>query len=71
MLHLILKTASKNCYLDPIPTPLTNQYLYVLVTIIAKIINTSLTTGIVPNCFKTAVVKPLVKKPSLDVTEKL
>ena len=31
-----------------------------------NIINTSLTTGIVPHDLKTAVVKPLLKKPSLD-----
>ena len=60
-------TASKSCNLDLIPTPLTKQYLDVLVPVIAKIINTSLTTGIVTDCFKSAVVKPLLKKPGLDV----
>ena len=33
---------------------------------ITNIINTSLTTGIVPRDLKTAIVKPLFKKPSLD-----
>ena len=33
---------------------------------VLKIINTSLQTGIFPDAFKTAVVKPLLKKPNLD-----
>ena len=33
---------------------------------VLKIINTSLETGICPEAFKTAVVKPLLKKPNLD-----
>ena len=69
MLELILKTASKSCKLDPIPASLTKQYLDALVPVITKIINTSLTTGIVPDCFKSAIVKPLLKKPGLDVND--
>ena len=69
MLELILKTASKSCKLDRIPTSLTKQYLYALVPVITKIINTSLTTGIVPDCFKSAIVKPLLKKPGLGVND--
>ena len=69
MLELILKTASKSCNLDPIPTSLTKQYLDALVPVITKIINTSLTTGIVPDCFKSAIVKSLLKKPGLVVND--
>ena len=69
MLELIMKTASKSCNLDPIPTSLTKQYLDALVPVITKIINTSLTTGIVPDCFKSALVKPLLKKPGLHVND--
>ena len=68
-LKLILKSASKSRNLDPIPTPLTKQYLDVLVPVITKIINTSLTTGIIPDCFKSAIVKPLLKMPGLDVND--
>ena len=63
MLELILKTAST------IPTSLTKQYLDALVPVITRIINTSLTNGIVPDCFKSAIVKPLLKKPGLDVND--
>ena len=69
MLQLILKTVSKGCYLASVPTPLTKQCLDVLAPVIIKITNTSLTTGIVPVCFKTATVKPLLKKPGLDVND--
>ena len=69
MLEAILKTASKSCNLDPIPTSLTKQYLDALVPFITKIINTSLTAGIVPDCFKSAIVKPLLKKPGVDVND--
>ena len=31
------------------------------------IINTSLSTGVVPGCFKSAIVRPLLKKPGLSV----
>ena len=33
---------------------------------VLEIINTSLRTGVFPDAFKTAVVKPLLKKPKLD-----
>ena len=69
MLKLILKTASKSCNLDPISTHLTKQYLHILGSAITKIINTSLTTDIVPDCFKSAIVKLLLKKPGLDVND--
>ena len=65
MLELILKTDAKS----PIPTSFTKQYLDTLVPVITKIINTSLTIGIVPDCFKSAIVKPLLKKPGLDVND--
>ena len=69
VLKLILKTAPKSCNLDPIPTPLTKQYLDVLVPVITKLINTSLTTGIAPDSFKSAIVKALLKKSGLYVND--
>ena len=69
MLQLILKTASKSSNLDPIQTSLTKQYLDVLIPVITKIRNTSLTTGKVPDGFQTAVVKPLLKTSGLDVNK--
>ena len=63
---IILKSPSKYCDLDPIPSSLLNSCIDELVPSITNIINTSLSSGSVPESFKTALVKPLLKKPSLD-----
>ena len=64
--EIILKSPSKSCSLDPIPTFLLKDCLDELLPIITKIINASLKSGQVPQSFKTAVVTPLIKKASLD-----
>ena len=56
----------KSCELDPIPTTLLYENLDILLPTLTNIINTSLTTGIVPPDLKTAIVRPLLKKLSLD-----
>ena len=56
----------KSCDLDPIPSPLFHDCLDELVPVITDIINTSLISGVVPQCFKHALVKPLLKKSNLD-----
>ena len=66
VLKIINSASAKSCELDPIPTTLLYENLDILLPTITNIINTSLTTGIVPHDLKTAVVKPLLKKPSLD-----
>ena len=37
-----------------------------LVPLITRLVNSSLNTGIVPTTFKSALLTPLLKKPSLD-----
>ena len=64
--EILQKTVPKSCDLDPIPTKLLYENLDVLLPTITNIINTSLASGFVPPHLKTAVVKPLLKKPSLD-----
>ena len=59
-------TPAKSCELDPIPTTLLYDNLGILLPTITNIINTSLTTGIVPLGLKIAIIEPLLKKPSLD-----
>ena len=66
VLKIINSASAKSCELDPIPTTLLYENLDILLPTITNIINTSLTTGIVPRDLKTAVVKPLLIKPSLD-----
>ena len=51
---------------DPIPTTLFKRVINSVSGPVLDIINTSLTTGVFPDTFKTAVVKPILKKPKLD-----
>ncbi len=63
----ILTTGSaKSCELDPLPTSLLRQCTDELLHLITVIVNKSLADGVVPSDFKKALVKPLLKKPSLD-----
>ena len=66
VLKIINSASAKSYELDPIPTTLLYENLDILLPTITNIINTSLTIGIVPRDLKTTVVKPLLKKPSLD-----
>ena len=63
--ELIVRSPTKSCVLDPIPTSLMKQCLNDLVPLITAIIKVSLFTGTVPKQFKQAVVIPLLKKPGL------
>ncbi|KXJ18376.1 RNA-directed DNA polymerase from mobile element jockey [Exaiptasia diaphana] len=63
---LCKKLLSKSCSLDPIPADLCRQNLGLLLPVICKIVNLSLKSGSVPSTLKTAVLRPLLKKPSLN-----
>ena len=56
----------KSCELDPVPTSVLIDCLDVLLPHITHIMNTSLSSGHFPHIFKSAIVRPLLKKPSLD-----
>ena len=64
--RIVLSSKPTTCLYDPLPTKLIKVLLPILGTPILNIINRSLSSGIVPNTFKAAVIKPLLKKPSLD-----
>ena len=64
--ELIIKSPTKSCTLDPIPTSLTKQCLNDFVSLITVIVNASLSAGKVPQQFKQALVTPLLKKSELD-----
>ena len=59
---------SSTCCLDPLTTKIFKHpdITQVLLPHITEIFNNSLRYGVVPAHFKEAVVKPLIKKPSLD-----
>ena len=64
---IILKCKPTTCPLDALPTPLLIENLDVLLPVLTQIVNNSLASGVFPSLFKTALVKPLLKKSSLDV----
>ena len=66
VLEILQKTNPKSCDLHPIPTKLLYENVDVLLPTITNIINTFLASGVVSPDLKTAIVKPLLKKPSLD-----
>jgi hypothetical protein len=63
---LIMKSATKSCSLDPIPTWLLKECLGCLLPVITRIVNLSLEAGEVPSNLKEAIVLPLIKKLTLD-----
>ena len=59
------KIVLKSCILDPLPSALMKEYFEMFLPTLCKIINLSLESGYLPP-LKTAVLTPLLKKPSLD-----
>ena len=57
---------SKSCSLDPLPAVLLKENFDLLLPTLCRIVNLSLESGYVPPSIKTAVLLPLLKKPSLD-----
>ena len=64
--NTILQSSQKTCSLDPLPTSLFVECLEKLLPAVTAVINQSLQTGVFPSIFKEAIVKPLLKKTSLD-----
>ncbi|XP_075963092.1 uncharacterized protein LOC142966290 [Anarhichas minor] len=54
------------CILDPIPSNLVKDCLPAISPLITVIINSSLSSGAVPDTLKLAAVTPILKKPGLD-----
>ncbi len=63
---IIIESAPKSCSLDPIPTTLLKECTDILLPVITKIVNLSLSTATMPADFKEAILKPLLKKLILD-----
>ena len=62
----ISQMSSTSCPLDVIPTPFLKEVLHSVTGDMLQIVNTSLCTGVFPEVLKTAIVRPLLKKPNLD-----
>ena len=61
-----LNSAPKSCELDPIPFKLLIKYPDSILPSLTDLFNSSLASGIFPQCFKSALVTPILKKRCLD-----
>ena len=66
---VLLASPTKSCILDPWPTHLVKEFVDILLPSITKLVNCSMSEGVVPLSLKKAVVTPLIKKPSLPKEE--
>lgn len=64
---VVTELKSSMCSLDPIPTSLLKTIFNSVSKDILAIVNYSLQLGVFPTDFKTALVKPLLKKGNLDI----
>ena len=65
---IIRASPTKSCSLDPLPTSLLKDgpVFDTMLPILCKIVNTSLSTGLIPHDLKHAMITPLLKKKGLD-----
>ena len=61
------ESKSTRCELDVIPTPKLKDNLKYLTPVITEIVNQSLETGVYPQEWKSAVIRPLLKKKGLSL----
>ena len=54
------------CALDPFPTALVKTNISIISPLITTVINQSFQAGYVPPALKTAIIRPILEKPSLD-----
>ena len=66
---IITNSPAKHCSLDPAPTWLVKRALPLLADTIALMCNTSITEGVFPDALKHAIVRPRLKKSTLDPTQ--
>ena len=60
------KSSKASCILDPIPSNLLCRLLPHIAPVIKVIVNKALSSGCFPSCMKSAIVKPLLKKSTLN-----
>ena len=63
---IVEQVSSKSCSLDSVPTHILKDFKNEMVPFLANLINKSFETGTVPDAFKRAIVRPLIKKSNLD-----
>jgi len=65
----VTKAPAKHCCLNPAPTWLVKQLLPLLAETLANICNASFSEGILPDSLKQAIVRPRLKKPTLNTDD--
>ncbi|XP_068675499.1 uncharacterized protein [Montipora foliosa] len=60
------KSLSKSCEFDPLPAVVLKGCFIVLLPTITRIINLSLSTGVIPDALKVAILSPMLKKSDAD-----
>ena len=66
---IIMNSPSKSCELDPMPTCLLKKCIDEILPSIVRLVNTSLRSGRFSDSFKEAVIRPILKKPHLDIND--
>ena len=66
ILRLMRQAPSKQCSLDPLPTWMVKECASTVTPFLTRLINAALSSGVVPDDMKHALVTPLLKKHSLD-----
>jgi hypothetical protein len=69
VLKVIRCLPDKQSHLDPMPTWLLKETAETIAPFITKLVNLSLSSGIVPSIFKRASIIPLLKKSGLDASD--
>ena len=66
---LALRSINKSCVLDPLPAVVMKECFNLLIPVLTNIVNTSLSTGVMPDVLKIAAVTPTLKKYNADFTK--
>ena len=66
VMSVLKRSPAKQCQLDPAPTWLIKRASDVIAPVIARMCNASFEQAKLPGCSKKAIVRPLLKKPTLD-----
>ena len=64
--NILMKMTTKSCELDILPTFLLKKSLPKINKFLTRLVNISITSGTFPNVWKTAIVRPLLKKVGLE-----
>ena len=67
MTKMVKQAPSKHCTFDPIPTQLLKHHVTAIATAITGIYNSSVVQGTVLDNLKEALLKPLRKKPNMEL----